>query len=99
MPISTFQLTSVVLSAAGSTLPVTPQVAASIASATQQAHAAAMDSPVQAAVVPVQPINILGTSTDVEGPCVLRIDNVPWVWFLMIAAFLRSDLLCPGCYT
>lgn len=79
MPISTFQLTSVVVSATGSALPVAPQLAASVAAATQQAQVSAVVSPIPTTTTPVQHINTLGASMDVEEPCVLRIDNVPWV--------------------
>jgi hypothetical protein len=74
MPISTFKLTSAVISAAGSALPIPQQLAASVAAAAQEAKSAAFLPAIQ-----VQPITTLGASYDNEEPCVLRVDNVPWV--------------------
>jgi hypothetical protein len=74
MPISTFKLTSAVISAAGSALSVPQQLAASVAAAAQEAKSAAFLPAIQ-----VQPITTLGASYDNEEPCVLRVDNVPWV--------------------
>lgn len=74
MPISTFKLTSAVVSAAGSALPVPQQLAASVAAAAQEAKSAAFLPAIQ-----VQPITTLGAPSDSEESCVLRVDNVPWV--------------------
>ena len=76
-PITTFELTSVVVSAAGSAVPVPQAIAASVAAAAQHARAHAT---VESTVPLVQPItSVLGTNGSHTELSVLRIDNVPWV--------------------
>lgn len=92
MPISTFKLTSAVVSATGSAAPVPQQLAASVAAAAQEAKSAAVLPAVQ-----VQPITALGTTRAEEEPCVLRVDNVPWVGSLdaPVSPMLTGS---PGCH-
>ncbi|KAG8796467.1 hypothetical protein FRC17_007993, partial [Serendipita sp. 399] len=87
MPISTFQLTSVVVSATGSTLPVPQLLAASVAAAAKEV----VDANPSAVSTLEAPINSLRTSPGSDEPCVLRIDNVPWdVTPEMLAEWLGS---------
>lgn len=78
MPISTFRLTSVVVSASGSVLPVPQTLAASVATTAKELSSPASLLALNALPAPqVQPVNSLGASNSEEA-CVLRIDNVPW---------------------
>ncbi|PVG03189.1 hypothetical protein CPB86DRAFT_431862 [Serendipita vermifera] len=77
MPILSFQLTSAVISASGSALPVPETLAASVAAAAQQAKEAAF-IPTSKSDAQIRPINNLGSSSDGGEASVLRIDNVPW---------------------
>ena len=96
MPISTFQLTSVVVSASGSVLPVPQTLAASVAAAAQEASLSApLFEPTVLPAPQVQPVNSLGAS-DSEAACVLRIDNVPWVR-AMPFTWIDADCFV-GCY-
>ncbi|KAG8807846.1 hypothetical protein FRC17_004237, partial [Serendipita sp. 399] len=87
MPISTFQLTSVVVSATGSNLPVPQLLAASVAAAAKEV----VDANPSAVSALDAPINSLRTSSGSDELCVLRIDNVPWdVTPEMLAEWLGS---------
>ncbi|KAG8796117.1 hypothetical protein FRC16_009828 [Serendipita sp. 398] len=91
MPISTFQLTSVVVSATGSTLPVAQSLAASVAAAAKEVASTDMMA-TAAPTLEAQPINSLRSSPGSDEPCVLRIDNVPWdVTPEMLAEWLGSN--------
>jgi hypothetical protein len=78
-PITTFKLTSVVVSASGAALPVPQDVAASVAAAAQHAKATATFELMELPANQVRPISSLGAAASSDEPCVLRIDNVPWV--------------------
>lgn len=78
-PITTFKLTSVVVSASGAALPVPQDVAASVAAAAQHAKATATFEPMKLPSIQIKPISSLGAPVSSDEPCVLRIDNVPWV--------------------